>query len=170
MPDDDQRHELVRGNLVSEPPTGYRHGRIAALLCCELEIYARRTKRKTAAVCEVGFCLAYNPDTVRAPDVAVISTDRLDTFDNQRGFFPGAPDLAIEVLSPSHRPGRVRGKIADYLDAGVSTVWTIDPGKRHVHAWHRSSQHDEGIVGEEITTLESPTLLPGFVLDSAVLF
>ena len=160
LPDDGLRYELVRGHLVSEPPPGYRHGRTAATLTFELEDYARAHGHRIAVTCDVGFCLSREPDTVRAPDVAVLQRSRLATFDDDRRYFPGAPDLAVEVLSPSDRRGAVREKVADYLDSGSVMVWLVDPARREIRVCTSAGEECIGIGG----TLTANGLLPGFAL------
>ena len=78
---------------------------------------------------EAGYVLARNPDTVRGPDLSFIARERLVGFDDSR-FFEGAPDLAVEILSPSNRPGEVRAKAPEYLAAGARLVWVVDPSAR----------------------------------------
>ncbi|MEP7347002.1 MAG: Uma2 family endonuclease, partial [Gemmatimonadaceae bacterium] len=111
-----KRTELVRGALVVREPAGYRHGDVAMRLAAAVApfVYAHELGRVFAA--ETGFTLARNPDTVRAPDVAFISRDRLPD-PAPRGFAEMAPDLAVEVLSPDDRPGEVLAKVADWLKA-----------------------------------------------------
>src|SRR3990172_3882680 len=77
---------------------------------------------------ETGFKLASNPDTVRAPDVAFIRSDRLPD-PPPAGYAEVAPDLVVEVLSPNDRPGKVLAKVADWLSAGNSLVWVVDPAR-----------------------------------------
>ena len=78
---------------------------------------------------EAGYVLARDPDTVRGPDLSFVSRERLSPFDDER-FFSGAPDLAVEILSPSNRSGEMHAKVADYLAAGARLVWVIDPERR----------------------------------------
>jgi Uma2 family endonuclease len=80
---------------------------------------------------EVGFKLASNPDTVRAPDVAFVRQDRIPT-PEPRGFWNGPPDLAVEVLSPDDRTEDIRAKVAEYLTQAVPTVVVVDPDSRKV--------------------------------------
>ena len=97
MPEDDFRYELVRGRLVRMSPVGPRHGRIAMALAARL--WNHVTGHSLGEIwTEVGFRLAAGPDTVRAPDVSFVSTEHLPRPD-ARGFYRGAPELAIEVLS-----------------------------------------------------------------------
>jgi Uma2 family endonuclease len=77
-----------------------------------------------------GFVLARKPDTVRGPDVAFVSKERAEACGDTVRAFPGAPDLAVEVLSPSNSPVAVRSKVADYLAAGTRCVWVLDSEAR----------------------------------------
>jgi Uma2 family endonuclease len=100
---------------------------------------------------------------VRAPDLAYTRADRASR--PKRGFVPSAPDLAVEVLSPDDRPGYVREKVAEWLEAGTVAVWVVDPHKRTV------TVHDETItVYREADTLVGGELLPGFEVPVGELF
>src|SRR5437867_10435812 len=103
LPDDGQRHELVVGQVLSEPPAGYRHGDAAGLMVHLLRSFVRGRGLGRVVTCDTGFVLARSPDTVRAPDVAFVSAERERKTGKVTGFFPGPPDLAVEVLSPSDR-------------------------------------------------------------------
>src|SRR5687768_10581450 len=118
------RLELVRGRGVRVSPPGFRHGMVQGRLCELLAEYARRTGTGRA-VFPVGFKLASNPDTVREPDLAFISRSRVTG--EPDGFIAGAPDLAVEVISPTDRRGNLQRKIAQYLETGVRMVWLVDP-------------------------------------------
>lgn len=113
LPDDDHRHELVQGRVIRMSPVGMAHGWIVALFMTALTQHVRAGNLGFVGT-EVGFKLASNPDTVRAPDVAFVRRDRLSA---TRGFFDGPPDLAVEVLSPDDRPADVRGKVDEYLSS-----------------------------------------------------
>lgn len=123
FPSDDRRYELVAGRLTSVSPPAFWHGLIASRV---LYLLARHLETHDAGVVvpAVGFKLASNPDTVRAPDVAFVRGDRIPT---RKGFMDGPPDLAVEVLSPDDRPSKVRAKVSDYLTRGVIVVLVIDP-------------------------------------------
>src|SRR6266700_3826491 len=107
----DKRTELVRGGLVVREPAGSRHGLVTMNLGAELAVYAKRTAAGGVYAAESGFKLASNPDTVRAPDIAFVSRERLPP-PNTTGYPTLAPDLAVEVLSPGDRPGDVLAKVA----------------------------------------------------------
>jgi Uma2 family endonuclease len=167
FPDDGRRHELVAGFVVSEPPASFRHGDIAAeVFRCLIE-FVRRNGLGRVVATETGFLLARDPDTVRAPDVAFVSRSTIERAGRFRGFFPGPPDLAVEVLSPSERPADVHAKTGDYLAAGARLVWVIDPSRREVRV-HRSLLHPSILAQTEM--LEGDEVLPGFRVRVALLF
>jgi Uma2 family endonuclease len=128
---DDRRYELVAGALRVHEPTGWIHGEVQAALLSHLRA-AARAGRLGSVVAEVGFVLARQPDTVRAPDVAFLRTDRLPAADRATRFIEGAPDLAIEVVSPDDRAWEIGEKVEEYLASGTRLVWVVDPRNRHV--------------------------------------
>jgi len=130
FPSDDNRYELVHGRLVPMTPVSFSHGRTVVALAVVLGQHVR-THRLGAVLTEVGFTLASNPDTVRAPDLAFIRRDRIPSPEPQ-GFWKGAPDLAVEVLSPDDRAFEVQTKIHEYLAHGVSVVAVVDPREQTV--------------------------------------
>ena len=154
----DKRTELVRGVLVVREPAGYQHGQVAAELLVAIanHVIANRLGRVFAA--ETGFTLARNPDTVRAPDVAFISTARLPD-PAPRGFAELAPDLAVDVLSPDDRPGEVLAKVADWLKAGARLVWVADPVRVLARVYRADGS--ESIL-DETDALRGEDVLPGF--------
>jgi len=130
LPDDERRHEIEAGRLLSEPLPSPRHDRVRRRL--ERLVDAHVVEHRLGEVFgEAGFVLARDPDTVRGPDIAFVRNERLVGIDDSR-FFEGAPDLAVEILSPSNRPYQVRAKVADYLQAGCRRVWVVDPERRRV--------------------------------------
>ena len=167
LPDDDRRHELVAGFVVSEPPASFRHGDIAAELFRPLIEFVRREDLGRVVSTETGFLLARDPDTVRSPDVAFVSSARIERAGAFGGFFSGPPDLAVEVLSPSERPADVHAKIGDYLAAGCRLVWVVDASGRQVRV-HRSLLRPS--ILDETDTLEGDDVLPGFSVRVARLF
>jgi Uma2 family endonuclease len=158
--------ELVRGRLLVREPPGTRHGSVAARLTYLLADHVYRHELGVVCSQDTGFKLASGPDTVRAPDVAVIGRSRADQIP-RRGYAPLAPDLAVEIVSPDDRPGELLAKVADWLDAGSKLVWVIDP-LRGVARVYR----DDGDVtiipadGE----LDGEGVLPGFSCALAEVF
>lgn len=107
---------------------------------------------------ETGFLIARDPDTVRAPDVAFVSAGRVGAT-LPKGFFPGPPDLAVEVLSPEDRASEVLAKVGDWLEAGCRLVWVVDPRTRTVTVYRGLSEVRVLRNGE---TLSGEDVVPGF--------
>jgi Uma2 family endonuclease len=146
--------ELVAGHMLVREPPGYRHGYVAArlLIVIGTHVYAHALGRVLAA--ESGFTLFRKPDTVRAPDVAFIRTDRLPSH-TLVGYPEFAPDLAAEVLSPSDRAGKVLARVGDWLDAGTRLVWIVDPERRLARVYRPDGTvialaDDEALDGEDV--------------------
>ena len=162
------RYELVGGELRRMTPAGHVHGRVAAEVGAELTLFVRRTNLGETYAAETGFLLRREPDTVRAPDAAFVSHERLEAMTLQpEGYFPGPPDLAVEVLSPSDTDRDVTAKIADWLDCGCRAVLVLDPAERAARL-HRPGRALGDFTSRDIVTL--PDLLPGWSLDLADLF
>ncbi len=152
------RAELVGGQVVEMVPPGARHGAIAATLTILLHAHVGAACLGTVFV-ETGFILAQDPPTVRAPDVAVVLTARVPSPLPVR-FFPGPPDLAVEVLSPDDRPAEVAAKVSDYIRAGTQAVWVVDPDAQTVTVYSRDLAIRYG--ADEI--LDGAPVLPGLRL------
>jgi Uma2 family endonuclease len=154
LPDDGQLHELQAGVLIAEPPPFPRHAQIQARLTRVLLDFVE-PRGLGVVLTQGGFLLSRHPDTVRAPDVAFVRRDRFDANEAERTFFHGAPDLAIEILSPSNRPGETHAKVADYLAAGSKLVWVIDPARRVVSVYRsllapRRLEADAILLGDDV--------------------
>jgi Uma2 family endonuclease len=159
MPDDGFRYELVKGELRRMSPSGSEHGAIIINISVLLAQYVRSKKLGVCFGAETGFKIASDPDTVRAPDVAFIRRERIPESGIPKKFWPGAPDLAVEVLSPGDTRTEVNEKVADWLEAGVRTVWVINPKQQSVSIYRpmtdvtRLSEADE---------LDGGDVVPGF--------
>ena len=158
--DDGYVSELVRGMVVRDPGIAWEHGHLQGKLFRYLDEWMERFGRGMVSV-DCGCILAEDPDTVRFPDVAVLLRQ------SARNWLHGAPDVAIEVLSPSNTPQGVREKTQDYFDAGALRVWIVDPKARTVVI-----QRTDGAstLFEDTDRLEDPEVLPGFALEMGVLF
>jgi Uma2 family endonuclease len=132
MDDDRYQYELDRGRLVVMEPPGFPHGATVARVTVILATFVEAHGLGTVVTGDTGFVLFRGPDTVRGPDVAFVRTDRLPTAEDAQLFFEGAPDLAVEVLSPGNRPGQLEKKVRNYLRAGTRVVWVVDPRARTV--------------------------------------
>jgi Uma2 family endonuclease len=132
MPDDGFRYELVRGELRKLAPAGYKHGRIVLNISTPLDQHVRANKLGAVFAAETGFKLQAGPDLVRAPDVAFVRQERIEQQADSEGYWPGAPDLAVEVISPSDVYSEVEEKVIDWLDGGAQMVIVVNPRKRSV--------------------------------------
>lgn len=138
LPDDGSRYELVEGELKKMSPSGADHSEIALLIGSSLVKHVRKNGLGTVYGADGGFLLQQDPDTVRAPDVGFVAAARSMRTSK---FFPGAPDLAIEVMSPSDLASEVSFKTSQYLRAGTRAVVVVDPDKRIVYV-HRAAGND----------------------------
>lgn len=165
MPDE-ERCELVAGELIREPLPGEEHGLVAASVVARL-VELVREHRLGRAYSETGFVLARDPDTVRGPDAAFVSAERSAATVRRGPFFEGAPDLAVEVLSPGNTVREVATKVREYCASGARAVWVIDPGARKVTI-HRPGRAPE--TCSRTDTLDGGEVLPGFRLPVAEIF
>ena len=158
-------YELVRGRVVREPPVGDTHGSIAAQVARFLLEFAEPRGLGSVRV-ETGYVLARGPDTVRGPDVSFVNRERLESYGV--GDWPRTPpDLAVEILSPSDRFGKVQDKVQDYLRAGCRLVWVVEARRRTVTVNEPSGA--ARVVGEH-EELDGGEVLPGFRLPVLRLF
>jgi Uma2 family endonuclease len=167
LPGDGFRYELLAGELRRMTPAGHRHGRVAARFTWRLAQHVETQGLGAVYAAETGFLLARNPDTVRAPDVSFVSRERLAAGVSDEGFWPGAPDLAVEVVSPGDSFSEVAGKALDWLAAGARGVVVVDPQRRPA-ALYRSREEIRILGAEDV--LELPDLLPGWSLRIGELF
>lgn len=158
--DDAYRSELVRGTVVREPRPSRAHGRMQVRLAYRLEAWARTHDAEVTV--ESGYVLSEDPATVRGPDVAVVVGPR-EGRGEPGGWTRGAPDVAVEVLSPSDASSAVQRKVLEYLEAGVRLVWIVDPeaGTILVHRPDGSARllrGDDLLGGEDVLEGFSVTL------------
>jgi Uma2 family endonuclease len=158
MPHHGMRLELVRGELRTMPPAGFEHGDIA-MQFWRLAQFVRDKNLGRCCSAETGFRLANDPDTVRAPDFAFVSRQRMPAEGPPKKFFPGAPDLAVEVLSPGDTTAEVDEKVLDWLNGGCRAVWVVDPRLRTVTVYHSPT---EIRVCTSDGELADDTVVPGF--------
>ena len=144
------RCELLRGELVMMTPAGFEHGRIAMRIGELLAGFVRQRGLGTVTGAEAGFQIAQDPDTVRAPDVAFVRAERVPPTPTM-GFFQGAPDLAVEVLSPNDRASEVLAKVQDWLRAGCGAVWVVDPATRTVAVYDSLNRMITRTTSDELT-------------------
>jgi Uma2 family endonuclease len=167
MPDDGVRRELVRGEIRTMTPTGALHGVIVARITVLIGQYVDAHHLGCVLGAETRFTLTTAPDTVRAPDVGFVRSERIPAGGPPEKYWPGAPDLAVEVLSPDDRIYEVDDKVDDWLRAGARVVWIVNPRRRTVTEY-RSDRPP--LTLQQTDRLEGGDLLPGFTRPVATLF
>ena len=166
LPKDDGKYELVDGELELMSPAHIDHGQVCAKIIIYLGSHVLTKRLGFIAEGQTGFWMANG--NLRSPDVSFIShstnakLQRLPT-----GFFKGAPDLAIEVVSPGDRPKQVTEKIADYFSSGSKLVWVIYPKNRSARIFRKPGESQ--LIGEN-ETLKGEDVVPGFSLRLSELF
>ncbi len=159
-PPEERRGELVKGVFVKMSPAGHTHGRIAATILILIGQFVRQTREMGQLyTAETGFLLSREPDTVRAPDAAFVTAERAAQQASELGFFDGAPDLAVEVISPSETVESVEAKLIDYLEAGTQIVWLVYPRTQTIMVYRSLTDAEVLTI---IDDLKGGDLLPGF--------
>jgi Uma2 family endonuclease len=148
--EDDHKTELVAGMVVREPLPSPYHGKTQAQLAYHLLTFVKQHALGDVFT-EIGVVTSRKPGTVRGPDVAFFSVQRLPD-PLPRTFFETPASLIVEVVSPSNSVPDILRKVAEYLDVGTEMVWVIDPIKRTAIVYHEDN---------EIRLLSEDDLLPG---------
>jgi Uma2 family endonuclease len=171
-PDDGMRHELVRGELRTVAPCGGEHGAVGTNLVVALGAYVKSRKLGTVLTGDVGFIIARDPDTVRAPDVAFVRRERIPASGIPTKFWPGAPDLAVEVVSPSDTLNEVEENVHEWLGAGAALVWVANPRRRTVTVYRSPTTAAvlTATILDAEQNLEGEDIVPGFRLPVAEIF
>jgi Uma2 family endonuclease len=166
LPDDGGRYELVDEQVVDMGNSGMEHGNISAYLCGLIELYVR--PKKLGVTCDSSTAFTLKSGNKRSPDVSFVSKERLQGLRRlPKGFFQGAPDLAIEVISPSNTFEEIYTKLVEYFDNNCRVVWVINPDERSVVVY-RQPQPDRLLKMTD--SLDGEEVIPGFTLPVAQLF
>lgn len=167
LPPDGHRYELVEGELKVMTPASTLHGRIANTVAFLLTRYVRQHNLGVVYAAETGFQLREDPDTVRAADAAFVAKGRVPPEGEPEGYWAIAPDLVVEVVSPSDSASAVQSKVADWLRAGCRLVWVVYPDTQTV-AEYRSQTEVRMLTADQ--ALEGGDVLPGFACDVSEIF
>jgi Uma2 family endonuclease len=159
MPRDGMRRELVRGEVRTTPPADARHGFVIMRVAGPLAEFVRANGLGIVLGAGTGFQIGTNPDTVRAPDVAYLCRERIPARGIPLAFWSGAPDLAVEVISPSDTVEDVDEKVDEWLAAGTREVWVVKPRQRTVLIYRAPNAVT---VLLESDAIEGGEILPGF--------
>ena len=158
-PVDGSRHELVRGEVVEmAPPPNWEHGRIAGNVYFAIRLYLTN-KPIGEVVVESGVIVDRDPATVRGPDVSFMSKERMPLEKRMNCYAEGAPDLCVEVLSPSNTRTHIREKLGEYFAGGAKLVWVVDPNERSVKVYRDAAN---ARTVKEDAALDGGDVLPGF--------
>ena len=159
LPDDGLRHELIDGELRTMAPAGGEHGDTAGAILSHFGrfVYDHPVARVLSA--DPGFVPRRNPDRVRAPDVAVLRLERIPPDGLPTSYIPGAPDLAVEVVSPNDRPAEMLDKANDWLRAGARIVWVVYPSPVRLFVY-RADGSIEQLGPDDV--VDGGDVLPGF--------
>jgi Uma2 family endonuclease len=153
--------ELIRGELVNMPPTNFEHGEVSGNIHTRLGMHVLQNHLGAVLSAETGFTVACDPDTVLAPDIAFVRADRRPQGRERRRFAALAPDLVVEVISPSETADEVVAKVMTYLQAGVPLVWVVHPAQKVVTVY---TPDRVGRLLSSGDTLDGGDVLPGFSL------
>lgn len=163
----DEPWELWDGELRKVPSAGGKASGLAAWIGALLLAFVRPRGLGWVTGADGSYVLSRNPDTVVVPDAAFISWSRLPDREVPDTYIPVPPDLAVEVISPTDRPGEISRKQDMYRRAGVPLVWWVDSRKRTVVVQRSGHAIEEFGEGDE---LDGGEVLPGFRLAVAEIF
>lgn len=159
LPDDGNRRELIAGRIQEMTSPGTPHGTVIFNIAFLLKLYLREHDIGRAWGAESGLITARGPDTVRGMDAAFISYNRRPRDESWKGLAAKAPEIVFEVISPEDRWPRMLQKIAEYLDAGVLLVCTLDPELKTMQL-HTQSASAQTLRADDTFAVEE--ILPGF--------
>lgn len=160
------RAELIHGEIVDTSPNKSVHGLVERRIAQAMGVFADHARIGIVMSGDNCFLLERDPDLVRCPDVSFVSNERVPK-PFPTGFFPGPPDIAVEIVSPSDRASDISQKIEQWLRAGTVAVWLVDPQAKSLSV---HSLEDDKVVGRQVETFLHEELLPGFELSSEPLF
>lgn len=153
----DVRRELVNGEVVEMTPVGGTHGQVTLRLARRIADHVERRGGGEVVVGDVGFILQLpnDPERVRAPDVGFVRLEKLPGGRLPQGFILGAPDLAVEVLSPTDNPVDIQQKVRDFLESGTRLIWLIAPQAKTATVYRpdgsaRLLREHESLDGEDV--------------------
>ena len=160
FPDDGLRHEIIDGEHYVTPSPATRHQRIALKLAHAIQTHL--DSHPLGELFIAPFDVVLSDSDIVVPDLIYLSQEHRDRLNDKN--LRGAPDLAIEILSPSTRSRDLKLKRDAYERTGVEEYWTVDPAAEHVDVHRR---HGSGFLAPARLTqgcsLTTP-LLPGLQL------
>ncbi len=166
LPEEGGHYELINGDVINMGNAGMEHGHMGSFLGGALEFHARA--KKLGVTCDSSTAFSMKSGNKRSPDIAFVAKDRLQGMKRlPKGFFAGAPDLVVEILSPNNTIEEIHQKIVEYFDNGTRLAWVIHPDEQFVLVYH-SPQPDQ-LLGTN-DRLDGEDVIPGFSLAIHELF
>lgn len=167
LPRGEFRYELIKGELRTMTPAGFEHGAVGVHLGWRLAKFVEENQLGVVLAAETGFQLEEDPDTVLAPDISFVSKSQLERCGVPKAYFPEAPELVVEVVSPGDTAEEVDAKVRSWLSSGARVAWVIYPKGRTVTVYRAL---DDIQVLTEQDSLSGETVVPGFSCAIADLF
>lgn len=161
------RYDLIRGELRVMPLAGGLHGQSAVNLGVLLWNHVKDAELGTVFGTSTGFVLGRDPDTLLAPDIAFARHEQLQSISDPGDFLHFPPDFAVELVSPWDGCSAVTEKVTEYLAAGTSLVWVVDPQLRLVIAYTPDRNARVYVEGDQI---DCGDIVPGFRIPVSKLF
>jgi Uma2 family endonuclease len=167
LPDDGHHYEIVNGELIDMGNSGALHGYVCSTLMILLGGYIRI--QNLGAMFDSSTAFKMKNGNKRSPDISFFAKERLQGMTElPSGFLEGAPDLAVEVLSPGNTVEEIDEKIAEYFENGTRLVWVISPTQHYILVY-RSAQEPDRLL-KSADSLDGEDVIPGFTLPVADLF
>lgn len=164
---DGHRYEIVNGELIDMGNSGAKHGYLAIILSAGL--FNCVSTQKLGAMFDSSTAFKMRSGNKRSPDISFVAKERLQGLDDlPDGFLEGAPDLAVEILSPSNTVEEIHNKLVEYFENGARLVWVIHPKENYVLVY-RSAQSPDRLL-KSTDSLDGENIVPGFSLPIADLF
>jgi Uma2 family endonuclease len=167
LPDDGHHYEIVNGELIDMGNSGALHGYVCSLLLAALMSYI--LPKKLGVILDSSTAFKMKNGNKRSPDISFFAKERLQGMTElPSGFLEGAPDLAVEVLSPGNTIEEIDEKIAEYFENDAQLVWVISPTQHYILVY-RSTQEPDRLL-KSADSLDGEDVIPGFTLPVADLF
>ncbi|MCL1470682.1 Uma2 family endonuclease [Argonema antarcticum] len=164
---DGHRYEIVNGELIDMGNSGAKHGYVAIILSAAL--FNCVSTQKLGAMFDSSTAFKMKSGNKRSPDISFMAKERLQGLDDlPEGFLEGAPDLAVEILSPSNTVEEIHNKLVEYFENGARLVWVLHPKEKYVLVY-RSAQSPDRLL-KSTDSLDGEDIVPGFTLPIADLF
>jgi Uma2 family endonuclease len=167
LPDDGHHYEIVNGQLIEMGNSGALHGHLCSTLTIALGSYVKL--HNLGVIFDSSTAFKLKNGNKRSPDLSFFDKGRLQGLTELPiGFLEDAPDLCVEILSPSNTIAEIEDKVTEYFDNGARLVWVISPKQKYVLVY-RSAQEPDRLL-KSIDLLDGEDVVPGFVLSVAELF